>query len=356
MARVAYAAAHVVSDALETGAPWRSARIDMEATLRFRRHLWELGFGIAEVMDTAQRGMGLDWEGAKEVVRNTMAEARLHEGAQVACGVGTDQLADGVHSLEAIVGAYEEQLDFIEDAGATPVLMASRALVARNATPDEYARAYERLVTGSRGKVILHWLGEMFDPALAGYWGYADHREAMDFVVDFIQAHAGKIEGIKISLLDKSKEVLLRRRLPGSVKMFTGDDFNYPELIAGDEQGYSHALLGIFDPIAPAAAAALVALEDGDRERYFAIMNPTLPLARLIFETPTQYYKAGVVFLAWLNGHQDHFGMLGGMQSARSVAHYAELFRLADQACLFRDPDLAADRMTSFLRVSGIGA
>lgn len=355
-ARTAYAAAHVVTDRLFAGSPWRDAALDLDATLAFRRYLWGLGFRVAEVMDTAQRGMGLSWEHAQDVMRRSAAEARTIPGAGMACGVGTDSIDAPTADLDQVLGAYEQQLEFVESLGATPIIMASRHLGAAAKGPDDYARIYGRLISQSCGKVILHWLGEAFDPALAGYWGTADQAEATRFVLDLIRDHADKIEGIKVSLLDRDHEVGMRQQLPAGVVMYTGDDFNYPELIAGDETSHSHALLGIFDPIASAAAAALVALGQDDTARFREILDPTLALARHIFEAPTQYYKAGVVLLAWLNGHQEHFSLLAGMESARSVLHYAKLFELADKAGVLRDPELAASRMRHLLGVHGVAA
>jgi len=356
LGRIAYAAAHVVADPTADVSPWLGSAIDWDATIAFRHHLWGLGFKIAEAMDTSQRGMGLSWDDARELIRRSIEASRDVPGADLACGAGTDQLAaDPGVTLDQVVRAYEEQLEFIEGLGGRAILMASRALARAAKGPEDYAAVYGRLIRQSRNKVILHWLGDMFDAQLAGYWGGADLDRAADAVVALIEEHADKIDGIKISLLDKEREVALRRRLPAGVVMFTGDDFNYAELIEGDLQGFSHALLGIFDPIAPAASAALVALERGYAAEFRRILEPTVPLSREIFKAPTQFYKAGVVFLAWLNGHQNHFAMLGGMQSARSIAHYAEVFRLADQAGLLIDPDLACARMGSLLAVNGIG-
>src|SRR5690606_18626804 len=216
--------------------------------------------------------------------------------------------------------------------GGRVILMASRALAAAARSPDDYARVYGHVLSQVKQPVILHWLGEMFDPALVGYWGNSDHGVAMDTCLDVIAAHADKVDGIKISLLSAEKEIAMRRRLPASVRMYTGDDFNYAELIAGDGQGYSHALLGIFDAIAPAASAALAALGRGNDNEFFDILEPTVALSRHIFAAPTRFYKTGVVFLAYLNGLQEHFVMVGGQQSTRSLQHLAELFRLADRA------------------------
>ncbi|MEJ1157566.1 dihydrodipicolinate synthase family protein [Prosthecomicrobium sp. N25] len=354
--RIAYAAAHVVVDPWAEQDPWLDVRFDWERTLAFRHHLWDLGLGVAEAMDTAQRGMGLDWAGAQELIARALADARTRPGAMIACGVGTEHLnpAEAV-TVDDVIRAYEEQAAFVEKHGGRIILMASRALVRAAKGPGDYARVYGRILQGVKEPVILHWLGEMFDPALAGYWGAADHMEAMETALMVIRDNAAKVDGIKISLLSKEKEILMRRRLPAGVKMYTGDDFDYAELIAGDDQGYSHALLGIFDAIAPAASVALGRLAAGDRAEYDRILAPTVPLSRHIFKAPTRFYKTGVVFLAWLNGLQDHFTMLGGQQSARSMLHFAELFRLADSAQVLLDPDLAAERMAKLLAVHGIG-
>ncbi|MGW4896916.1 dihydrodipicolinate synthase family protein [Kitasatospora sp. NPDC004240] len=349
--RVAYAAAHVVADPLGDNAPGAPAAVDWDATLAFRRHLWSLGLGIADAMDTAQRGMGLDWSATRELITRSGAEARA-TGGLLACGVGTDQLAPGPHGPDAIAAAYQEQLAVVEDAGAQPILMASRALAASARGADDYLRVYGDLITQSERPVILHWLGEMFDPALAGYWGSGDLDAATATVLDLIKEHGDRIDGIKVSLLDAGREIALRRALPEGVRLYTGDDFHYPELIRGDELGHSDALLGVFDPIAPVAAAALRALDEGDLDRYDALFAPTLPLARHLFAAPTFHYKTGVVFLAWLAGHQEHFTMVGGAQSGRSVPHLVELFRLADAAGVLPDPERAADRMRRLLAVA----
>ena len=353
--RIAYAAAHVVADPFAMDDPWGKPVVDWDKTMAFRHHLWSLGFRIAEAMDTSQRGMGFDWESAKELIRRSTAEARTVPGADLASGAGTDHLAPAdAKSLGDVIAAYEEQVGFVEGQGGRAIMMASRALAAIARGPDDYIRVYGRILEQSQDKVILHWLGDMFDPALTGYWGADNFEAALDTVVGIIEAYREKVEGIKISLLDAGKEVALRRRLPAGVVMFTGDDFNYPELIEGDEHGYSHALLGIFDAIAPVANAALAKLAEGDLREYRRLMAPTVPLSRKIFEAPTQYYKAGVVFMAWLNGHQDHFAMVGGMQSARSILHYADVFRLADQAGLLAKPDLAVQRMKALCETLGV--
>ena len=353
--RIAYSAAHVVADPLANDNPWLDESIDWERTIAFRHHLWDLGLGVAEAMDTAQRGMGLRLAGAQQLIRHSLEAARSRPNALIACGVGTDQLAaDSCPTIDDVIRAYEKQVEFVESLGGRIILMASRALVAAAQSPDDYLYVYNRILRQTKQPVILHWLGEMFDPALAGYWGSTDHAAAMDTCVDLINTHANKIDGIKISLLSADKEIAMRRRLAPGVRMYTGDDFNYAELIAGDEQGYSHALLGIFDAIAPAASTALARLAAGDEAGFHAILAPTVPLSRHIFQAPTRFYKTGIVFLAYLNGLQDHFAMLGGQQSARSLVHLAELFRLADQAGALRDPDLATMRMKQVLAVGGI--
>ena len=350
--RLAFAAAHVVADPLGDNAPGAPAVIDWEHTLEFRRHLWSLGLSVAEAMDTAQRGMGLDWKATQELIRRSAAEA---PDGRIAVGVGTDQLT-GPATLDAVIGAYEEQLAVAEDVGARPILMASRALCAAAESPDDYRKVYDRLLTQSAKPVILHWLGPMFDPALEGYWGGDSFDSAAATVVELINANVEKVDGIKISLLDASKEVALRNCLPTGVRLYTGDDFNYPELIRGDGERHSDALLGIFAAIAPAAAAALHALDAGDLETYERVFQPTVPLARQIFSAPTYYYKTGIAFLAWLNGFQPGFTMVGGLQTGRSLPHLADTFRLADQAGVLTNPELAVDRFRQLLRVGGIDA
>jgi hypothetical protein len=325
--RKALAAAHVVADPLSAKEPWLDAAIDWEATIAYRRHLWSWGLGVAEAMDTAQRGMGLD------------------------SGAGTDHLPAGKHSIDDIIAAYEEQCAAIERAGGRIILMASRALAASAKSPDDYVRVYERVLSQVKEPVIVHWLGEMFDPALEGYWGQRDHYKAMDVCLSVLGRN---VEGIKVSLLDKDKEIAMRRRLPEGVRMYTGDDFNFAELIEGDAEGHSDALLGIFDAIAPAASHALSALAKDDKAEYHEVLSPTVPLSRHIFRAPTRFYKTGVVFMAWLNGHQPHFAMVGGQQSARNVLHLCELFRLADAAGLLADPPLACARMKQWLAVNGV--
>jgi hypothetical protein len=352
--RVAYAAAHVVCDPLADNNPTLDADLDWDATLAYRRYLWSLGLSVAEAMDTAQRGMGLGWETSQALIRRSLAEARA-EGGDIACGAGTDHLepSEGI-TLQDVKSAYEEQCAFVEGEGGRVILMASRALAAYAESSDDYAEVYGAVLSQVSSPVIIHWLGEMFDPALSGYWGHRDLDAATEVCLSIIHDHAKKVDGIKISLLDAGREVEIRRLLPDGVRMYTGDDFNYPDLIRGDEEGFSHALLGIFDAIAPAASAALQALDAGDIGRYEEIFAPTVPLSRLIFKAPTRYYKTGVVFLAYINGHQDHFRMVGGQESARSVVHLSELFVLADRAGLLPNPDLSSERMCRVLAVAGV--
>jgi hypothetical protein len=352
-ARKALAAAHVVADPRSAKDPWLEAAIDWDATLAYRRHLWSWGFGVAEAMDTAQRGMGLDWPSSLLLIEKSIGEAKGIPGALVASGAGTDHLSNEKHPIAKIIAAYEEQCAAIEKLGGRIILMASRALAASASSPEDYAGVYDRVLSQVRQPVIIHWLGEMFDPALEGYWGKADHREAMAICLSVLERNKNKVDGIKISLLDKDKEIEMRRRMPKGVRMYTGDDFNFAELIEGDAQGHSDALLGIFDSIAPAASQALTHLTSNEKAKYHEALAPTVPLSRHIFKAPTRFYKTGVVFMAWLNGHQDHFVMVGGQQSARNVLHLAELFRLADAAGLLADPELACRRMKQLLGVHG---
>jgi hypothetical protein len=353
--RIAYAAAHIVADPFADNGPWLDIAVDWDKTIAFRHYLWDLGLGVAEAMDTAQRGGGLDWAGAKKLIGHALDAAKSRPGAKICCGVGTDHLeATADVTIDQIIRAYEEQIEAIETMGGKLVVMASRALARIARTPDDYARVYGRILRQVRKPVIIHWLGEMFDPALTGYWGSVDHSAAMETCLGILRDNAAKIDGVKISLLSEEKEIEMRRKLPAGVRMYTGDDFNYAELIAGDEEGYSDALLGIFDAIAPAASAGLARLATGDLQGFHGILEPTVPLSRHIFKAPTRFYKTGVVFLAWLNGLQDHFIMVGGQESARSLLHLAELFRLADQARVLHDPDLAASRMGKLLTMQGL--
>jgi hypothetical protein len=346
--RIAFAAAPVVADQAAENIPGVPATLDWETTLRFRRHLWSYGFGVAEAMDTAQRGAGLDYPATRELIRRSAAEARAH-GGTICAGVGTDQLPAGPASLDDIRKAYAEQLQDVQEAGAQPVLMCSRHLAAAARGADDYRRIYGELLSQADGPVLLHWLGEAFDPLLAGYWG-----SGTETVLEIIGEHAAKVGGIKMSLLDAGLEVSMRRRLPAGVRMYTGDDFHYPELILGDEQGHSEALLGVLAVIAAPAAAALRALDEGDTEAYDMILAPTVPLARHLFAAPTYHYKTGIVFLNWLAGHQDHLVMVGGAQAGRSPRHLAELIRLADAAGLLPDAELAAHRTRAWLTTVGM--
>jgi len=357
LTRTAFAAAHVVSAPLAERDPWDGTpAIDWDNTLRFRHWLWDQGLGLAEAMDTAQRGMGVDWPTARELIERTMKEARAHPlKPRVACGAGTDQRAlEDLKTTADIIDAYAEQMEAVEAAGGQVILMASRAFPAIGATVDDYASVYDRLLTQAANPVVLHWLGDMFDPALTGYWGSRDVETASDAVLAIIRAHAAKIDGIKISLLDKTHEERFRARLPDGVRLYTGDDFNYAELIEGDGTRHSHALLGAFAAIAPAASQALEALAGNDLESYHALFAPTVPLSREIFKSPTRYYKAGIAFLAWLNGAQSHFIMPAGFQSSREIVHYGEVFRLADRARVLSKPDIAIERMTLLMKLHGL--
>ncbi|MFF0199342.1 dihydrodipicolinate synthase family protein [Streptomyces sp. NPDC005017] len=349
--RTVLSAAHVVADPYADTTPDSPAAVDWDATLAFRRHLWANGLGVAEAMDTAQRGMGLEWAGAAGLIRRSAAEARAC-GGRIACGVGTDQLAAG--TLAEVRAAYEEQLAVVEESGAQAILMASRALTAAAAGPEDYLEVYGHLLRQAAEPVILHWLGPMFDPALEGYWGSTDLDAATATFLEVVAAHPEKVDGVKVSLLDARREVDLRRRLPDGVRCYTGDDFHYPELIAGDEKGFSHALLGIFDPLGPLAAEAVRVLDTGDVAGFRELLDPTVELSRHLFRAPTRFYKTGVVFLAWLAGHQTHFTMVGGLQSARSLPHLARAYELADSLGLFPDPKLAEERMKCLLAVQGV--
>ena len=346
--RIAYAAAHVVANPLAAPAP---AELDWDATLAYRRHLWSYGLRVADAMDTAQRNMGLDWDATRELIRRSSAEAKAYGDPyeMLACGAGTDH-APAADSLGAVAAAYEEQAEFVEAAGARVILMASRQLAAVARGPEDYHEVYGRLLRHTARPVILHWLGEMFDPHLAGYWGSGDREAATESFLALVREHAPRIDGVKVSLLDAGHETRLRAALPAGVRLYTGDDFDYPSLIKAG----SDALLGVFDAVAPAASAALTALDDGETETYDAILARTVPLARKIFEVPTYHYKTGIVFLAWLAGYQDAFVMVGGAQSARSVLHLSDVFRLADRAGLLPDPDLAVRRMRAFLTTAGV--
>jgi len=355
--RTAFAAAHVITDTIAERDPWQGRpAVDWDATIGFRRFLWDQGLGLAEAMDTAQRGMGVDWLTAKELIERTMRDAKSHPmKPRVACGAGTDQLPmDITHSEDDIINAYLEQMEAIEAAGGQVIIMASRSVAKLGGDAQSYLRIYEKLLGAANQPVILHWLGDMFDPLLKGYWGSSELDEATETVSSILNQFENKIDGIKISLLEQKREEDFRKRVPKGVKIYTGDDFNYADLIAGDADHYSHALLGIFAAIAPAASQALVALSDNDLETYHKLLSPTVPLSREIFRAPTQFYKAGIAFLAWLNGAQSHFVMPGGFHSSRDITHYAQLFRLADQARLLLDPDRAQSRMKNLLSLYGV--
>jgi hypothetical protein len=353
--RVALAAAHVVADPLAEINPWIESAIDWDATIAYRRYLWSCGLGVAEAMDTAQRGMGLDWEHALKLIEMSVDASRDVAGAVVFSGAGTDHLAlDPSLGVDDVIGAYEHQIAAIEKAGGRIIVMASRALASIARSPDDYVKVYGRILQQVREPVIIHWLGDMFDPSLRGYWGSSELPAATEVCLSILSEHSDRVDGIKVSLLDKDHEISMRRRLPSGVRMYTGDDFNYPELIAGDSEGYSDVLLGIFDAIAPAASSALDAHTRDDVGLFREILAPTVPLARHLFGEPTRFYKTGIVFLAYLNGHQSHFTMIGGQQSARSLIHLVQTFKLADAAGLLRDPDAAAARMRDVLRVHGV--
>ncbi|HET8915295.1 MAG TPA: dihydrodipicolinate synthase family protein [Propionibacteriaceae bacterium] len=351
--RIVFAAAHVVADPRGENVPGAPAVIDWEATLAFRRHLFRYGLGVAEAMDTAQRNMGLDWPATQELITRSSALAREH-GARIASGAGTDQLLAPAGSLDEVTRAYLEQVEFVEAAGSQVIVMASRQLAAVARSADDYLGVYSTLLAQATRPVILHWLGEMFDPQLSGYWGSTDIPTATRTFLDLINEHGAKVDGVKVSLLSADHEQELRAALPQGVRLYTGDDYNYPELIEGDGLYHSDALLGAFAAIAPAASAALSALDAGDIDRYRREMDPTLELSRHIFAAPTYYYKTGIAFLAWLNGHQDGFVMVGGLQSARSIVHLGRVFELANEAQLLTDPELAAHRLGQLLATAGV--
>ena len=359
--RIAYSAAHVVANPTADINPSLDCAIDWDATIAYRLHLWRLGLGVAEAMDTAQRGMGLSWPISLELIKRSLDAAKDVPGALVASGCGTDHLdIDQVKNIDDVIRGYETQMEAIEKLGGKLIVMASRALARIATSPADYEKVYSRILSQAKQPVVLHWLGDMFDPALTGYWGSCDVDQAMNTALGVINAHPEKVDGIKISLLDKDKEIAMRRRLPAGARMYSGDDFNYPELIAGDSfnnnamHSQSDALLGIFDAIAPAASSALAELAVGNVDKFHAILGPTVPLSRHIFKAPTRFYKTGIVFMAWLNGHQNHFTMVGGQQNTRSILHLAELFRLADAANVLEHPELAVRRMKTLLAMHGM--
>ncbi|WP_049788400.1 dihydrodipicolinate synthase family protein [Isoptericola variabilis] len=362
--RVAFAAAHVVPHVGAENVPGAPAVVDWDSTLAYRHRIWEHGLGVADAMDTAQRGMGLDWAATQELVRRSAAEA-ASVGARIACGAGTDQLDPasveaGEAGLAAVTEAYREQVRVVQEAGAQVIVMASRALAKVARSAEDYARVYDAVLAEADSPVILHWLGTMFDPALAGYWGSDSVDTATATFLDLIKAHQAKVDGVKVSLLDAQHEIGLRRALAAlegpTVRLYTGDDFNYPELIAGDDQGYSDALLGIFAAIYPAASTALQAFDAGEAGRGHAILASTEKLGRHIFCAPTYFYKTGVAFLSWLNGFQPGFQLVGGLHSGRSLAHLVELARLADGCGMLLEPETAAKRLDALLVTNGVTA
>jgi hypothetical protein len=367
--RVAYAAAHVVPVAWGENTPGRPAEIDWDATLDFRRHVYSWGLGVADAMDTAQRNMGLDAGATRELIARSAQVAR-EEGGAVVVGVNTDHLAEERVPLAEVIDAYKEQLHYCEDQGAGTVLMASRHLARAAESPEDYRRAYREVLASATAPVVLHWLGPAFDPELEGYFGAADWRAASEILLGIIEENVDRISGVKMSLLDATAEVSVRERLPRSVRMFTGDDFNYVGLIGGADapgarqpardttatQQHSDALLGAFAAITPVASAAIQALDAGDAERYLEILEPTEELSRQVFAAPTFYYKTGVAFLSWLNGHQPAFQMVGGLHSARSLPHLSRIVELANASLALEDPELASERWHGMLRLNGVDA
>ena len=369
--RRAYAAAHVIPEVTADNTPGAPARLDWDATMAYRHELWSYGLGVADAMDTAQRGMGLDWAATQQLIKRTGVEAAsVAAGGNaatagrsvrdlVSCGAGTDQLdidslPSGTAGVQAVLQAYREQVAVVSEAGPKVILMSSRALAKVASGPDDYLHVYSTLLREVDQPVILHWLGTMFDPALAGYWGSDDVSQATETFLTLIRENADKVDGVKVSLLDAAHEVSLRAALPEGVRLYTGDDFNYPELIDGDGTRHSDALLGIFAAIYPAASAALQAYDNGEAAKARTILDSTRELGKHIFSAPTFYYKTGIAFMSWLNGHQQGFQMVGGLHSGRSVVHLAQTFELADQAGLLKNPDHAAFRMSDFLRINGV--
>ena len=379
--RHAYAAAHVIPLIEADNTPGAPAQLDWDATLAYRHELWSYGLGVADAMDTAQRGMGLDWDATQQLIKRSGAEAAAVVGSGtpalagksvrdlVACGAGTDQLdltglpadlpagsAASKAALQQVIDAYREQIAVVEGAGPKVILMASRALARVATLPEDYLHVYSTLLREVDQPVILHWLGTMFDPALAGYWGSDDVEQGTATFLELIRGNADKVDGVKVSLLDACHEVALRAALPAGVRLYTGDDFNYPELIDGDGERHSDALLGVFAAIYPAASAALQSYDAGDPRGGRALLDSTRELGLHIFSAPTFFYKTGIAFLSWLNGMQPGFQMVGGLQSGRSVPHLSRTFELADQAGLLLDPELAAARMAAFLSVNGVSS
>lgn len=351
--RVAYAAAHVVPKAHADNTPGQPAEIDWDATLAFRHHVWSWGLGVADAMDTAQRNMGLDAAATRELISRSAAEA-ASAGGSLVVGVNTDHVGDESISLEQVIDAYTEQLHHAEDAGAGAVLMASRHLARAAQNADDYRRVYREVLAAASAPVVLHWLGTAFDPALEGYFGSTDTDAAAGTLLQVIEANRDKVQGVKMSLLDADAEIAVRRRLPESARMFTGDDFHYVGLIEGDEQGHSDALLGAFAALAPNASAAIQALDHDDVAEYRRILGPTEELSRQVFAAPTYYYKTGVAFLSWLNGHQAAFQMVGGLHAARSLPHLSRIVELANGSGALERPELAAARWHELLTINGV--
>ncbi len=365
--RVAYAAAHVVPKTHADNTPGQPAEVDWDATLDFRRAVYSWGLGVADAMDTAQRNMGLDAAATRDLIARSAQVAR-EEGGSVVVGVNTDHVDDEHISIAQVIDAYKEQLHFTEEQGAGPVLMASRHLGRVAQSADDYRHVYREVLQSATVPVVLHWLGTAFDPVLAGYFGADDWQTASEVLLEIIGENADKVAGVKMSLLDAASEVSVRERLPEGVRMFTGDDFNYVGLIGGQDvpqarqpernpaspRQHSDALLGAFAAITPVASAAIQALDAGDPDRYFEILDPTEELSRQIFAAPTFYYKTGVAFLSWLNGHQSAFQMVGGLHSARSLPHLSRIVELANASGALEKPELAAIRWHGMLRVNGI--
>lgn len=365
--RVAYAAAHVVPKVAGDNTPGRPAEIDWDATLAFRRHAYAWGLGVADAMDTAQRNMGLDAAATRELISRSAAVAR-EEGGAVVVGVNTDHVDDEQITVDAVIDAYKTQLHFTEEQGAGPVIMASRHLARAARSADDYRRVYREVLGAATTPVVLHWLGTAFDPVLQGYFGSDDWRAASDVLIEIIGENPDKVSGVKMSLLDAASEVAVRDRLPDGVRMFTGDDFNYVGLIGGadvpdapqpvseaaEPRRHSDALLGAFAALTTSASAAIQALDAGDPGRYLEILGPTEALSRQIFAAPTFYYKTGVAFVSWLNGHQPAFQMVGGLHSARSLPHLSRIVELANEARALENPDLAAGRWHALLKLNGV--
>ncbi|CAN7226191.1 dihydrodipicolinate synthase family protein [Microbacterium foliorum] len=366
--RVAYAAAHVVPKVHADNTPGQPADIDWDSTLAFRRNVYSWGLGVADAMDTAQRNMGLDAAATRELIARS-AEVAREEGGSVVVGVNTDHVAESHITLDQVIDAYKEQLHFTEEQGAGPVLMASRHLARVAESADDYRRVYREVLSSATVPVVLHWLGTAFDPELAGYFGADEWQTASAVLLDIIGEQPDRVAGVKMSLLNAESEISVREQLPQGARMFTGDDFNYVGLIGGDttrssseerstetKRTHSDALLGAFAAITPVASAAIQALDAGDPARYLEILGPTEELSRQVFAAPTFYYKTGVAFLSWLNGHQPAFQMVGGLHSARSLPHLSRIVELANASLALEKPELARERWHGMLRLNGVDA